>query len=366
MPISFHPHLIETIIGGRSAIDLPRLEILDLDQAYKFARSYGFDLSLPEDISEVWHLHRRSVSLIREELLNPSESLPPEITEPGQLQDPGYLLVYASSKNQDTKSRELQAWACALLRVMHTFAHVENDIFTNYADQIQEQMLSPIREHMVIDPVVGTILGLQSDIDQVPLYKFEAKPFKAKNSSVIKLLSKPQAVAFNLLDRMGVRFVTKSLLDAFRVVRLLHHENIVSIPNVMPDQSRNTLFPMNLLIEVCEEAPKDLSHEQLNQLLEAKLEEATHRAEFLERHNEFSSEEYRSIKFIARRLIQVQTGEKHFHFFFPLEIQVMDYGNYLKTLSGPGSHEEYKKRQRDKARKRILGNVLSLSGSESE
>jgi uncharacterized protein (TIGR04562 family) len=221
-------------------------------------------------------------------------------------------------------------------------------------------MLKPIREHMLIDPVIGTTIGLGTDIDQIPLYKFEAKPFKAKTSSVIKLLSKPQAVAFSLLDRMGVRFVTKTLFDAFRVVRLLHRENIVSFPNIMPDQSRNTLFPMNLLIEVINESPKDIELESLNHLLKEKLDESLHRAEFLEKHNEFSSEEYRSLKFIVRRLIQVETGDKHFHFFFPMEIQVVDYDNYVKILSGPGSHEEYKKRQRDKARRRVLSSVLEL------
>ncbi len=359
-PLRFHPHLIETIIGGRSAIDLPRLEISDLDQAYKFANSYGFDLNDSDDLAEVWSLHRRSVALIKDELLNENEKIPAEVTDPAHLQDIGYLLVYASSKTQDSKSLELQAWACALLRVMHTFAHVENDIFTNYADQIQEQILKPIRDHMVIDPVVGTTIGLTTDIDQIPLYKFEAKPFKAKTSSVIKLLSKPQAVAFSLLDRMGVRFVTKSLLDAFRLVRLLHRENIVSFPNVMPDQSRNTLFPVNLLIEVLNESEKDLTHDKLNELLKSKLEESLHRAEFVEKHNEFSSQEYRSIKFIARKLIEVQTGDKHFHFFFPLEVQVVDYDNYVKILSGPGSHEEYKKRQRERARQRVLTAVGEL------
>lgn len=364
MPVQFHPHLIETIIGGRSAIDLPRLEIFDLEQSYKFVKSYGFDLTQVGDVAEVWALHRRSVALINEELLNDGEKMPAELTDPQLLHDIGYLLVYASSKNQDRKSRELQAWACAMLRVMHTFAHVENDIFTNYADQIQEQMLKPIREHMLIDPVAGTTFGLVTDVDQIPLYKFESKPFKAKTSSVIKLLSKPQAVAFSLLDRMGVRFVTKTVFDAFRILRLLHRENIVSFPNIMPDQSRNTLFPMNLLVEVMDEAEKDLTPDQLNVVLKTKLDESMHRAEFLERHNEFSSDEYRSVKFIARKLIQVETGDRHFHFFFPLEIQVVDYDNYVKILSGPGSHEEYKKRQKERARKRVLSSVLVLD-SES-
>lgn len=360
MPLNvhFHPHLIETVIGGRSAIDLPRLEIPDLEEAYRFADSYGYDLNDSEDLEEVWSLHRRAIALIREELLNETEKIPPELSDPTLLQDIGYLLVYASSN--DPSNSVTQAWSCAILRVMHTFAHIENDIFSNYGDQIQEQMLKPFREHMISDPVVGTTLGLSTDIDQIPLHKFEVKPFKARTSSVIKLLSKPQAVAFNLLDKIGVRFVTKTVFDAFRVVRLLHRENIVSFPNVMPDQSRNTLYPTKLMLEVLSEVPKDTELSKLEDLMNKRLETSPHKAEFLEKHNAFSSSDYKELKFIARKLIEVDAGGKHFHFFFPLEVQVTDYDSYVKTLSGPGSHEEYKKRQREAARKRVLRDAVSV------
>ncbi|MEQ1875844.1 MAG: TIGR04552 family protein, partial [Bdellovibrionia bacterium] len=63
---------------------------------------------------------------------------------------------------------------------------------------------------------------------------------------------------------------------------------------------------------------------------------------------------YRAIKFIARRLIEIEKPEK-FHFFFPYEVQIVDYDTYLKNLSGPEAHEQYKKRQREAARRRVLG-----------
>lgn len=360
MPLNvhFHPHLIETVIGGRSAIDLPRLEITTLEDAYRFVHAYGYDLNDSEDLEEIWSLHRRSIALIREELLNADEVLPAELADPTLLQDVGYLLVYASSRDTAENERTKQAWACAILRVMHTFAHVENDIFTNYGDQIQEQMLKPFREHMLNDPALGTIIGLSTDIDQIPLHKFEVKPFKARTSSVIKLLSKPQAVAFHLLDKIGVRFVTKNIFDAFRVVRLLHRDNIVSFPNVMPDQSRNTLYPMNLLLEVLAEVPKTISPDDLQEKLAKKLENSPQKADYHEKLNVFSSSDYKELKFIARKLIEVDAGGKHFHFFFPLEVQVMDYESYVNILAGPGSHEEYKNRQREAARKRALGGAL--------
>lgn len=359
---TLNPYLIETVIGGRSAIDVPSLEINDLEKAYRFVKAYGYDLNKSEELNEVWGLHRRAIALIKEELLQEGEAtLLPEVTDPTLLQDVAYLLVYASSKAQDEKSKTLQAWSCAVLRVMHAMAHIENDLFSNYSDQIQEQILKPFRDHLLTDPIAGTTLGLSTDIDQIPLQKFEIKSFKARTSSVIKLLSKPQAVAFNLLDRIGVRFVTKTVLDAFRVVRFLHREYIVSFPNVMPDQSRNTLYPMNLLLEVIEKTPQGTPLAEVEKLLMEKLEHSAHRAEFLEKANEFSAQDYRVIKFIARKLIEIKIGDKDIHFFFPVEVQVLDYENYVNILSGPGSHEEYKKRQIEAARLRVLGNVLALN-----
>lgn len=356
----FHPHLIETVIGGKSAIDVPRLEIQDLEQAYRFIRAYGYDLDIKEDLDEVWSFHRRSISLIREELLNESEQIPAELTDPTLLQDVGYLFVYASSRGQDEKSRLLQAWSCSILRVMHTFSHIDNDLFSHYSEEIQEQMFKPFRDHVHTDPIAGTTIGLSTDMDQIPLHRFDVKPFKARSSAVIKLLSRPQTAAFTLLDKVGVRFVTKNIIDAFRVVRFLHRENLISFPNVMPDQSRNTLYPMNLLIEVLDEASKSATNEQLEEMLQVKINNEANRAAYLEKPNEFSSYDYRTIKFIVRKLINIKAGEKDVHFFYPLEVQVMDYENYLKTLSGPGSHREYKKRQRESARKRVLGALLEL------
>lgn len=356
--VDFYPHILETVLGGRSAIDLPRLELHNLAEAYAFAKAYGYDLDESNDLEEVWSLHRRSVSLIREELLNQGENIPQEVADPAQLQDIGYLLVFASSLAQDEKSVELQRWSCAILRVMHAFAHIENDVFINYGDQIQEQILSPFRRHLIVDPVAGTTFGLATDVDQVPLHKFEVKPFKARSSSVIKLLSKPQAVAFNLLDKIGVRFVAKNIFDCFRVVRLLHRTGITSFPNCMPDQSRNNIYPLNLMLETIKDLPGTFPADQVDAILQKKLADSPHRAEFLEKANEFSASEYRAMKFIDRKLIEVKTGDRKFHFFFPFEIQVVDYNNYVSILSGPGSHEAYKERQREAARKRVLGGVL--------
>ena len=49
--------------------------------------------------------------------------------------------------------------------------------------------------------------------------------------------------------------------------------------------------------------------------------------------------------------------DKEFSFFYPFEIQILDYNSYVNNLSGPTAHSEYKNRQKIKARERILGFV---------
>jgi uncharacterized protein (TIGR04552 family) len=98
---------------------------------------------------------------------------------------------------------------------------------------------------------------------------------------------------------------------------------------------------------------------EIEERLNQRLEQARERAEYLEKANEFSGKEYRFIKFINRKLVTVNVGENErrqkFRFFYPYEIQVMDYNTYVNTLSGPMAHDEYKARQRKRARERVLG-----------
>lgn len=346
----FETFVLDTVIGGVSSIDLDSLHIDSIEEADAFVKTYGFDLEQDGDAERLWSLHVRTVAFIRENLLTEEESLPPRVSDRSQLKRVSQLLLIANDKS------DADSWAaCAVLRVMHVLAHIENDIFVEYSDTIQDQVLKNFREHIIQDDVQGTILGRSGDVDRIYLKKFEVKPFKATSSSIIKLLSKPQAVAFTLLDKMGIRFVTKNVVDAFRVVRFLTAEHIVSTPNIMPDQGRNNLYPLNLFLETVKEAGPTTSPEEIDQLLAIKWNEAQHRAEFYQRKNEFSSTDYRSMKFICRHLIRLNVSGRELRFFFPYEIQILDYDTYIKNLGGATAHEAYKKRQLAVVRSRVLG-----------
>ncbi len=366
----FDASILETLIGGRSAIDTPRLSIQNLEQARNFVLAYGYDLNSEEDQRKLWGYHRRAVTFLRSELLGATDrvssediaakeetrlALPETLSDPNQLKDLSYLLIYASTRGDRPNS--LQHWSCAILRVMHVLAHLDNDLFTKYSTEIQSQILKPFQARVRKDPATGIQLGLPGDRERIPLHKFDVKTFKTSNSSVLKLLAKPDALAFSILDKVGVRFVTKHLFDVYRVLRFLIDQHLISYPHVVSDQSNNTVYPLNIFLETMESLTqgRELSPQEIDEILQARLEGASDRASFNEKLNLFSSKDYKFIKFISRKLIRVES----LSFFYPFEVQIVDYQSNLKNLSGPSSHEEYKARQRARARVRVFGGGLS-------
>ncbi len=352
----FHSQTFEAVLQGLSAIDIPRLNILTIEEANRFLSAYGYNWENEKDRDRLWSIHRHAVILLREILLRGEEKVPEVLSDPNQLQHLGYLLVYAST---DPKiNNEFQRFSCALLRIMHVLVHLKNDLSSVFLDQIHNQITKPFRDHILEVPgVQGMTLG-KGDA-QIKLYKFEVKPVKTSTSAVIKLLANRTYLVPYVMDRVGIRYVTKGVYDAFRVVRYLVSSNLVSFPNNIPDQARNTVYPTNLFLEVMGElkkAGREASADVVEEALKIKLVDSLERAEYKEKYNAFSGMDYRSIKFINRRRISVTSEEGHeFSFFYPYEVQIMDHETYLKTLSGPMAHNKYKERQIEAARKRVMG-----------
>ena len=358
--LRFNRYIFDSILQGRSIIDVPRLNLTKLEDARRFYRTYGYDLDDGEDLAHAWNLYRFALQIYRDYVLAQGEEIPELFLDEQKLGDLGHLLILASSADGNL----LQRWACSLLRIMHVAAQLENDPFHNFAEEIQEQILRPFREQLHTDPILGQRLGHESSTDQIPLRRFDIKAYKAMESASIKLLAKKNLMALGLMDRIGVRFVTGSVFDCYRVLRFLMKEYVLSVPNLVPDQTKNTLYPFNLFLEVMELAQKSktiLNDAEIESLLLQRLEENKQRAEFQLRENEYSGEQYRVIKFIARRRIRIDFGKDRFQFFYPYEVQIMDHETFIALQSGPSEHSQYKERQAQGARDRILG--LGVEGN---
>lgn len=355
--LGFDPEVFWSLIGGRAVVETPRLSLKSKDEARAFLKAYGYDLEVESDREKLWHIHSRALIYIRTQLLQEGETLPEEITDPRSVGDIADLLLLASIR--DSASGSLHKWACALLRVMHVVSQLHNDLFNYFSLEIQEEIFRPYRQFVHKDAVSGIKLAGGPDSDSIPLQKFDIKPFKDSDSSITKLLAKPDEVAFGLLDKIGVRFVTHNLFDVFRVMRFLVQNHVLSPANVIPNQSNNTLYPVNLFLDVMEGLPNHTQMDplEIDKLLNERLAKDTARARFLEKHNMFTDREYRFVKFITRQLVRVThpDTQKSFSFFYPYEVQILDYERYLRSLTGPASHEEYKARQRARARDRVFG-----------
>lgn len=356
----FDSSILNSVVGGHSAIEIPRLNIHTLEAATSFVLSYGFDISKENDSEKLWYYHRRALVLMCEKLGFLESDMPEILRDRRQLGDIRKLLLYASSQNPEEQL--LQRWSCALLRCMHVFVHAENDLFSSFSEEIQSQILTAFQECIRYDGTTHhTVLQNPRREDQEPieLLGFEVKPFKTSSSTVIKLLAKPDALAMKIFDKLGVRFITRNLFDTFQVVRFLIRENVISFPHIMPDQSSNNLYPVDLFMEVCDDLAHrldTLDEKSIQAAFDQKLAEQGEKVKYLRKENFFSGEDYRFIKFISRKLIHVKPlgGKEEFSFFYPFEVQIMDQSAHQKILSGPSEHEAYKERQRAAARKRLF------------
>lgn len=355
---NFEPQAFWSLIGGRPIIEAKRLQLQSRDEAHAFLKAYGYDLEVQADRERAWLIHSRAVTYLRTRILKPSETLPDEVADPRQLKDLTNLLLWASMR--DSADQSLQKWSCAVLRVMHVVTHLQNDLFSYFSTEIQDEIFKPYRQFVQNDPAKGMALAMPDGSgESIPLRKFDMKPFKDSNSSITKLLAKPEEVAFGLLDKIGVRIVTQRLFDVFRVMQFLVRNHVVSYPHVIPSQSNNTIYPVDLFLEVMEGLPRavETSEEKMDALLNERLRKEAEKARYLLKPNLFTSRDYRFIKFINRQLVRVTVPEtgRHFTFFYPYEVQIIDAEHYELSLKGTASHDEYKARQRSRARQRIFG-----------
>lgn len=354
----FRRHNIETLIGGVSPLDLTSLSMESIDDAGEFLLSYGFDWNVEGDRKELLSYYQKALIFLQNEICRDGEVIPTVLSDINELKDIRRLFVYVNEKTPSISS-DLRLWSGALLKVLHVILLYSNDMYSIFPEEIQKQILGPVEQHLQSDPVLGaSVLRKNSSDESVRLYKFEQKPIKEFRSSILKLLAKRKLFALNIYDNIGFRFVTNSTFDCFRVIRFLIAHSIVNPFHTITDQSVNTVYPTNLFLEVMDHLRTKgdfLESSEVDGVLHKKLLENYDRAEYLMKENNFSGEGYKFIKFVSRKLIRVDVNGYSHRFFYPFEVQVLTKDAYLQSIQGEQAHHEYKKRQRQAARLRLLG-----------
>lgn len=340
--------ILRSIIAGASAIDLEGLAFGDRRHAEGFLAAYGYDPRTPARRAELEVIRAKSLGFLREELLRDEPNLVfPEDVAEAEVAD---LLVMVSQP----ETSEASQWACALLRVMHAHAHSRNDPFERHQEHIRRQILDRVERHLYRHEDDSLFLGRGQDA--VPLVGYEAKAAKSPHRVVMKLLHKPGNLGESIHDRMGIRLVTRDLMDVMLVVRYLRLHNVVVFANVAPDRSRNTLLNVDqfqLALDQISGEARAVSEEELRQVVNSTRIEADGGT------NLRSGKGYRAIHFTVRQLIDFPVGEgESMRIFFPFEVQVMDQDASEELAAGEEAHVAYAERQRRAVKRRVLRGLL--------
>ena len=370
----------QVILGGGSPIDLDSLRIHSPGEAWNFALNYGYDLTVPVQRAAVMRVYEDAVDFLEAVVLEGTDlHVPFEVRD---LQDPLDLLVWASDRPRNIRGR----WSCAILRVMHTLFHVDHNVNLRFLPEIQRQVFSRYDQYVVCEEDRWCLRGAY----EVPLVALERKENKDRVSMLLKMLHKPENVAETIYDQIGIRFVAEDQLGVLMVIRFLLDHHVLMPTHIKPSRSRNLMIDMEALAAWSEATPPYFRIQDLGPEERKALSRTLALKSPCKDQNPFSSKDYSAIQFTARTLVRLPSpatraletlqerlqtmgdtelsdlvripeliqDQEEFTFFFAHEVQVMEQSGFQSSRSGPASHSEYKQRQRDAARRRVLQGIL--------
>ncbi len=395
--------VLHIIIGGQSAIDSNLgFNIRTAEQALKFLECYGYDSENPIEKAELFGNFQEALNFIRRHFLQPDNpnglklEIPRKIVE---MTDVVQLLMLTQTPADLSPSQQtLSFWACAVIKVMHTIAHMDKDLRSHYFTDIQTQILDRFYKFIHSDEKNQVFLGKDiKDPDRIDLVLFDSKPKKGRDSVLLKLLHKPENVAEDIFDRVGLRFVTKNRFDCLRIVKFLKERYILMPANIKPSRSKNTLINLHAFTQELHNL-KEVS--KIGQVTPAdfyqKLVQFCKNSDikYTDLDNPHSSSFYKTIQFTVRQLIKIQNPlyedlkvlkasikgkplpedilkitdkidlknlQKEIRFFYPFEVQICDEESHQENVAGLGSHSSYKKSQLQTALLRVMGDLTKLN-----
>jgi uncharacterized protein (TIGR04562 family) len=412
----FKSDILDIIIGGQSTLDsTTAFQVASLDEADLFIKSYGYDLENPIERAELQGNFHEALNFIRNYFLQPENpnglklEIPRKILELNDVREL-FLMIHPNRPElekleEKQKDSELpralaQNWACSILKVMHTIAHIDKDLRSSYFTEIQKQIFDRFYRSIHRDAEGKLFLGeKEDDPTRVNLIAFETKPKKSRESIILKLLHKSENVAEDIFDRVGIRFIAETPIGALRVIKYLKDKMIIMAPNIKPSRSRNSLILMSdfekelkTFLSKINALPSPSEGEL--QKLESSFREKVNQlliSESSTPENPHTSAHYRALQFTCRQLIKLRNPlyddlkelkslskqkpldedwikaidridlkytQREIRFFYPYEIQVVDQASALENERGKSAHSEYKKSQIYTAMRRVMGPLM--------
>ncbi len=367
---------LNAIARGVSVIDMGALALRNLVDARQFAREYGYDIEQPGVLDYLRRIQREALAFVREQFLSPAQQalLPPELEDDSQ---PLQLLVLASQRSHRFEPSRL--WACAVLKVMHGLFYIDNNLKLRHFAAIREQVFAGLDEVIQVE---GHQQYLSDGRICLPLRHVDRKRNKGRHSILLKLLQKPEYVAADIHDHLGVRLTLNTRIECLLALDLLRRAHLVTLTNLEISRTRNTLVDLLAAKEVFtrHRAEIDRSQDYPQALLQQMDKELAAISQGqAQRDNPHSAADFQSLQLTVRKMIHLPATELgsapernagasadslndgliassgDISFFFAYEIQLLDAASFEKSQQGAASHEAYKQRQVETARRRVLG-----------
>ncbi len=329
----FRLHELESvrlILRGDSVIDWHRLNLETLEDARTLLVAHEFQPDDDDDRTRLESLKLEAIAYLRRQFDFP-------IPTPVANASVEELLLLASGKGHR------QTCACAILKAMHIIHHLDGRELLFSLPMSDQDVFHLVEEKVY--RVIGAMLSAG-----FPIVEFVGGR-KHKDSLYTKLLSKPDASASQVYDKLRFRIVTRTRDDILPVLLYLSH-HLFPFSLVLAGESINTIFHFR---KYCAEHPhlrgmvKDFQTGQTDA--------------YTTSDNQFSSERYRVIHFVVdlpvrlpeetMRLAPPAAANLGSVVFVLCEFQIVDQATEQANEDGEASHESYKERQRLAVKRRL-------------
>ena len=356
--VEIAPFLKTQKANSLSMIDLVTLGLVDNESVKAFFRCRGIDLTDERHFAYVKTVLSEAVSFYNSHIIKSKKHrVNPEISKFRTPEDVYRLFKTASGVE---KFVSVPA-ACGILRIAAAIDHMERDPQANVLPIVKahlEKLVSTYfkkeqsgkRKNLVFRS------GVIGDID-IPIYRIELRQ-KDRPRVIAKLLRKPEQRTEQMLDRVGLRFTTKSALNTLKLVYHIFCRSqsaIFPVDKVMIGHSKNLLLDEDTIRAVLND------NRRAKRLFSSIAVDTFDDDNFLmdddddsDNDNPFSSSKYRGINVPFMLPLLDEDG---YFIEFPIELQFTDiYSKKETDIHAP--HCTYVEDQMKAVRRRVGKNNL--------
>jgi uncharacterized protein (TIGR04552 family) len=324
-------HEVRLLLRGDSVIDWYRLALASADDVRRLLALNSLDVDDPRDVARLQSLRDQAARYI-------TDVLHLKLDEDIVAAPPLELPLLASDRSRAHGSR--QRSACTLLKVMHIIYHLD-------ARELLPALSIPDAElfALVEESALRMFDGLRES--GVPVREY-AWSRKTRESQITKLLVKRETSAARVFDRLRFRVIVERPDDLIPTLHVMLHK-CIPFNYVVPGQTVNTLLPLQPLDERVTAAGIELSHAP---------------GPSADALNEFSAAEYRVLNFVADLPVRIDgivpeadrglLARRGRVVFVLAEFQIIDRQTAETNETGESSHDQYKRRQYQRVRERLL------------